>query len=112
MTELFDVRALRCPLDAVQRDSLLRSVVLAAKFGQKWFYTLKETAGLLHWSYDQVFDAVHFFRIDAARFLGIIRVPWWSLAEYLLDPADDVDAAVGEYLDTLPHREDSVRAFR
>lgn len=105
MTELFDVRALRCPLDAGQRDSLLRSVVLAAKFGQKWFYTLKETAGLLHWSYDQVFDAVHFYRLDAVKLLGLVRVPWWSLAEYLLDPAEEVDAALAGYLDALPRRE-------
>lgn len=62
-------------------------------------------AGILHWSYDQIFDAIHFYRLDAVVFLNLVRIPWWSLAEYLADPADDIDRATAEYLQSIPRRE-------
>lgn len=105
MTELFNIRELREPLTREQCALVLSSIVSRARLGGKYFYTLKESAGLLHWSYDQIFDAVHFYRLDAVRLLGLVRVPWWSLAEYLLDPAEEVDAALAAYLDALPRRE-------
>lgn len=105
MTELFDLKELRRPLSSSQRRAQLFSVVNSARLGRQFFYTMKQAAGILHWSYDQIFDAIHFYRLDAVVFLNLVRIPWWSLAEYLADPADDIDRATAEYLQSIPHRE-------
>jgi hypothetical protein len=72
-------------------------------FWRKVFYVPDECAGLLHLTYDEIFAKLKWLKIDCIRILSIMRVPWWSLAGYLIDPGDDIDAAVYEYLDSLPH---------
>ena len=34
----------------------------------------------------------------------IVRIPWWSFAEYLIDPAEDMEEALQEYIKSLPHK--------
>lgn len=104
MRELFDVKSLRQPLTVNQRLAAAKKIISAAKFGIKYSYKLKEAAGILHWSSDQIFDAVKFYKIDAIQVLGMIRIPWWALAEYLIDPADDVEKMLAQYVNSLPHK--------
>ena len=66
---------------------------------------MKEVAGILHWSKDMIYDALYLYRIDGFRVLSLVRIPWWSLAEYLLDPADDIDTLFYAMIDSLPHKE-------
>lgn len=107
MTELFDLKDLRRPLTFAQRQSQLQAIVRSAKLGRQFFYSMKQVAGILHWSYDQIFDAVHLFKIDSVGFLNLIRIPWWSLAEYLIDPAEDVDKAASDWIQSIPLRKEA-----
>ena len=89
--DLFNILEYRLPLSEGERISLVRKIVKSAKMGIRYCYTMKEVAGMLHLSYDQMYDAIHFFKIDAVPVLSMVRIPWWSLAEYLLDPAEDIE---------------------
>lgn len=108
MNELFDIKSLRKTLTLTERKTTAKKIIKAASLGIKYCYTLKEAAGILHWSYDQIFDAVHSFKIDCFHILGLVRIPWWSLAEYLIDPADDIDSVFNRYISSLPRREKRV----
>ncbi len=105
MLELFNVKELRTPLSESQRFSAAKRVIAAAQLGIKYCYKIKEAAGILHWSDDQMFEAIKYYRIDAVEALGMVRIPWWSLAEYLIDPADDVDKCMTKYLESIPHKQ-------
>lgn len=105
MLELFNVKELRTPLSESQRFSAAKKVIAAAQLGIKYCYKIKEAAGILHWSDDQMFEAIKYYRIDAVEALGMVRIPWWSLAEYLIDPADDVDKCMTKYLESIPHKQ-------
>lgn len=106
MQGLFDFRDDPCcaPLTEQQRINAAKDVIKQAKYGVKYAYTMSEVAGILHWSYDQIFDAIHFFKLDAYQILSLVRVPWWSFAEYLIDPAEDVDDLFQKYLDKIPRK--------
>ena len=103
--ELFNFRELVQPLTPEQRMSAVKAVIRDARYGLKYVYTMKEVAGILHWSKDMVYDALHLYRIDAFRVLSLVRIAWWSLAEYLLDPADDIDSLFYAMIDSLPRKE-------
>lgn len=103
--ELFNFRELVQPLTPDQRLRAVETVVRDALYGLKYVYNMKEVAGILHWSKDMIYDALYLYRIDGFRVLSLVRIPWWSLAEYLLDPADDIDTLFYAMIDSLPHKE-------
>lgn len=103
--ELFNFRELVQPLTPDQRLRAVETVVRDALYGLKYVYSMKEVAGILHWSKDMVYDALHLYRIDGFRVLSLVRIAWWSLAEYLLDSTDDIDALFYAMIDSLPHKE-------
>lgn len=103
--ELFNFRELVQPLTPDQRLSAVETVVRDALYGLKYVYTMKEVAGILHWSKDMIYDALYLYRIDGFRVLSMVRIAWWSLAEYLLDPAADIDASFYAMIDSLPRKE-------
>jgi hypothetical protein len=103
--ELFpDLWKFRAALTEPERIALAKQVIRDAKLGLRYFYPLRMAAGLLHLSTDEIQSAVHFYRIDCTALLSTFRIPWWSLAEYLLDPADDLEIAFYEYINSLPRR--------
>lgn len=103
--ELFNFRELVQPLAPDQRLRAVKTVVRDACYGLKYVYSMKEVAGILHWSKDMIYDALYMYRIDGFRVLSLIRIAWWSLAEYLLDPADDIDTLFYAMIDSLPRKE-------
>lgn len=104
--ELFNFRELVQPLTPDQRLRAVETVVRDALYGLKYVYSMKEVAGILHWSKDMVYDALYLYRIDGFRVLSLVRIAWWSLAEYLLDSAEDIDSLFYAMIESLPHRED------
>lgn len=102
--ELFNFRHLVRPLTPAQRMDAVKAVVAAARLGLKYMYSVREVAGILHWSKDMVYDALHSYKIDAFHVLGLVRVAWWSLAEYLLDPAEDLDDVFCRFIESLPRK--------
>ena len=104
--ELFNFRELVQSLTFSQRMDAVKTVVANAYLGIKYTYSMKEVAGILHWSKDMVYDALYLYRIDGFRVLSLVRIAWWSLAEYLLDSAEDIDSLFYAMIESLPHRED------
>ena len=97
--ELFDLPELRTPLLPAQREGVSRKIINAARLGVKYTYTVKETCGILNLSRDMVDYLIHFYRLDALALGVIYRIPWYSLAEYLLDMDDDgMNEALYEYI--------------
>lgn len=98
------------PLTDGQKQSLIRRIINSADQGWQYMYKVREAAGLLHLTYDEIQTLLNYYKLDCIVIRDtIIRIPWWSLAEYLIDPAEDVEAAMNEYLKTLPHR--SLKAY-
>jgi len=92
------------PLTDGQKQSLIRRIINSADQGWQYMYKVREAAGLLHLTYDEIQTLLNYYKLDCIVIRDtIIRIPWWSLAEYLIDPAEDVEAAMNEYLKTLPH---------
>jgi excisionase family DNA binding protein len=96
--ELFDVTELRIPLTLDQKNSALRRIIDAARFGAQYTYTIKEACGILGISRDSMDFLIHTYRIDAIAIGTIYRIAWYSLAEYIVDPADDLDEVFDEYI--------------
>jgi excisionase family DNA binding protein len=96
--ELFDLTELRLPLTPDQKNRALRRIVNAARCGAKYAYTIKEACGILGLSRDEMQYLIHTYRLDAVSFGVIYRITWYSLAEYILEPGDDIDEAVDEYI--------------
>jgi hypothetical protein len=96
--ELFDLTELRVPLSPARKDAALRRVTSAARLGLKYTYTIKEAAGILSLSRDEVDYLVHSYCLDVLAIGTVYRVPWYSLAEYILDPGDDIDEALDEFI--------------
>jgi len=96
--ELFDLPELRVPLSPAQKDAALHRIASAARFGIKYTYTIKEAAGILALSRDSIDHLIHSYRMDALAMGVIYRIPWYSLAEYILDPGDDIDEALDEFI--------------
>lgn len=109
--ELFeDLSIYRPPLTSREKNELVRCLIRDARLGIRYLYEIKAAAGLLHMSYDEIMTAIHFYRIDTTSILSALRIPWWSLCEYLIDPADDLDAAFNEYLDSIVNKKNAVRS--
>ena len=96
--ELFDLTDLRIPLSPERKSAALRRIVDAARFGARYVYTVKEACGILAVSRDVMDHLIHSYRLDALAVGTIYRVPWYSLAEYILDPGGDIDEALDEYI--------------
>jgi len=96
--ELFDITELRIPLTPDQKNIALRRIVDAALLGAQYTYTLKETCGILGISRDSIDYLVHTYRLDAVAIGTIYRITWYSLAEYIIDSADDIDEVFDEYI--------------
>lgn len=98
------------PLTDGQKQSLIRRIIDSADQGWQYMYKVREAAGLLHLTYDEIQTLLNYYKLDCIVIRDtIIRIPWWSLAEYLIDPAEDLEAAFYAYLKTLPHR--SLKAY-
>lgn len=92
------------PLTQDGRESLIHQIVYRAHIGYQYMYDVKETVGLLHITYDEMQTLLHFYKLDCTVIRDtIVRIPWWSLAEYLIDPADDMEKALQDYIKSLPH---------
>lgn len=102
--ELFSAADYRRPLTDFERETLIDSIYRRAKLGAKYMYSVRETSGMFHISFDEMQTLLTFYRIDCIKIREVVRIPWWSLCEYLIDPADDVDEAVEKYLSALPHK--------
>ena len=96
--ELFELPELRIPLSQNQKEAELCRIVDAARLGVKFTYTIKEACGILRLSRDEMDYLIHFYRLDALALGVIYRIPWYSLAEYLLDTDDDISEAFDEYI--------------
>ena len=69
-------------------------------------YREKEVCTMLRVTYDEIQTLLNYYRLDCTVIRDtVIRIPWWSLAEYLIDPAEDLEAAFYAYLKSLPHKE-------
>lgn len=103
MTELFSISELRQPLTPEEKDALIDRIIRYARLGRQYMYEVREAAGLMHISYDEIQTLLNFYKLDCIVIKDtIVRIPWWSLAEYLIDPAEDVENAFQDYLKSLP----------
>lgn len=106
MQELFSISELRKPLTAEEKEALIRRIVRNAHLGIQYMYEVREAAGMMHISYDEIQTLLNFYKLDCTVLRDtIVRIPWWSFAEYLIDPADDMETALQDYLKALPHKE-------
>ena len=96
--ELFDLSKLRMPLSHSQKETTLRRIIDAARFGAQYTYTIKEACGILGISRDSMDYLIHTYRMDAIAIGTIYRITWYSLAEYIIEPGEDVDEAYYEYI--------------
>ena len=96
--ELFDLTELRIPLTPDQKNSALRRIIYAARCGAQYTYTIKEACGILNISRDEIGHLIHYYRLDALALGVVYRIPWYSLAEYLLDTDNDIDEVFDEYI--------------
>ena len=86
--ELFDLTELRTPLSPDQKNATLRRIVESARLGVRYTYTIKEACGILSVSRDVMDRLIRFYYIDATVLGTIYRIPWYALAEYILDQDD------------------------
>jgi len=100
--ELFDITELRIPLTPDQKNIALRRIIDAARLGAQYTYTLKEACGILGISRDSMDFLIHTYRMDAVSIGTIYRITWYSLAEYIIDPGDDIDEVFYEYIRSQP----------
>ena len=92
-------------LSQEEKDRLISRIVRNAQIGVCYMYKVKEVCGFLHATYDEMQTLLNYYKLDCVVIRDtIIRIPWWSLAEYLIDPADDVETAMYAYLKSLPHK--------
>lgn len=97
--ELFDdLRQFREPLTERQRLAAIDELAMHAKLGIRYFYTLREACAILHCSYDEMNTLIHLYRLDVVTFRDAYRVPWWALAEYLIDPEDEIEEEIDELI--------------
>jgi len=96
--ELFDLTELRIPLSPEQKNISLHRIVNAARLGAQYTYTIKEACGILGISRDSMDYLIHTYRLDAVAIGTIYRITWYSLAEYIIDPADDIDEVFDEFI--------------
>lgn len=105
MNELFSKSELRQPpLDAEGKENLIHRIIDRARYGVQYMYEVREAAGLMHITYDEIQTLLNYYKLDCIIIRDtIVRIPWWSFAEYLIDPADDLEPALYDYINSLPH---------
>jgi len=96
--ELFDLTELRIPLTPDQKNSALCRIVYAARYGAQYTYTIKAACGILGISRDSMDYLINTYRLDAIVIGTVYRIAWYSLAEYIIEPADDIDKAFDEFI--------------
>lgn len=105
-SDLFSAEDLKQPpLTHKEKDELIEDLIYRARIGIQFLYSLSEVASKLRISIDVMQGLIYSYKLDCTRIRSVLRVPWWSLVEYLSDPADDIDEAVRDYLQTIPHKE-------
>lgn len=97
--ELFDdLRPYREPLTERQRLAAIDELSRRAQLGIQYTYTLREACAILHCSYDEMNTLIHLYRLDVVTLRDAYRVPWWALAEYLIDPEDQIEEEIYELI--------------
>lgn len=103
---LFTTEELRQPaLTQQDRETALARLKKRAYWGIQYLYGVQETAAILHLTADEMQGLIYSYRLDCTRIRTTLRIPWWSICEYLIDPAEDIDRAVEDYLKTLPQKQ-------
>ena len=104
--ELFDnLKQYRCPLSAAQRDDAVRFLIKNARIALKYFYTMKQSCAFLHCSIDELQTLLHFYKVDVILFRDAYRVPWYSLAGFLLmQEQDTLWEDMYAYIRTMPRK--------
>jgi hypothetical protein len=105
--ELFDIseiKVCRGSLTKEKREVSAREIIQRARMRIKYFYTLRETCGILHCSYDELLTLITKYRLDVIFFLSARRIPWWDLAGFMLDTDDDLEEALHEYLQAIARK--------
>jgi len=96
--ELFELSELRIPLTPPMKETTLRRITEAARLGAQYTYTIKKACGILGISRDSMDYLIHTYRVDAVAVGTIYRIAWYSLAEYIIEPGEDVDEVFYEYI--------------
>jgi len=96
--ELFDLTELRIPPTPDQKNTAVRRIVESARCGAQYTYTIKEACGILGISRDSMDYLIRTYRLDAVVVGAIYRITWYSLAEYIIEPADDIDEVFDEFI--------------
>ena len=104
--DLFSAEDLKQPpLTQQDKKRLIDELIYRADIGAQYMYSLSDVAARLRISIDVMQGPIYNYKLDCTRIRSVLRVPWWSFVEYLADPADDVEEAVKEYLQTLPQKQ-------
>ena len=99
------------PLTRTERESHVDDIYRRVKYGVKYMYSRFEVAGILRSSLDEVQTLLDYYKLDSIRIRKVVRIPWWSLCEFLLDPADDVDVAFYKYVSLMPSKPQKSRTI-
>lgn len=92
-------------LTAEDKEYLIQKLIYQAKYGMQYLYGVYETANMLRLTIDQMQGLIYSYKLDCTSIRTALRVPWWSICEYLIDPAENVDKAVAEYIRSLPQKQ-------
>lgn len=104
--EFFLTEELKQPaLTEVEKLEVIDNLLKRAKLGVQFLYGVYETANMLRLTIDEMQGLIYSYKLDCTSIRTSLRVPWWSICEYLIDPAEDVDKAVADYIRTLPQKQ-------
>ncbi len=102
---LFTTKELRQPvLTQVDKANVLSRLKKRADWGIQWLYEVSETAAILHLTADEMQGLIYSYKLDCTRIRTTLRVPWWSICEYIIDPAEDIEQELEDYLKSLPQK--------
>jgi hypothetical protein len=76
----------------------LISIFIETIYTNPTTYTIKEACGILSVSRDSIDYLIHTYRLDVVVVGIIYRITWYSLAEYIIEPADDIDEVFDEFI--------------
>ena len=103
--QFFTSRELKQPeLTDTEKNKVIKKLIHRAELGDKYLYGVNETAGLLNLSIDEIQGLIYSYKLDCTCIRSSLRIPWWSICEYLIDPAFDIDEAVYEYMKSIPNK--------
>ena len=87
------------------KEYLIQKLIYQANYRMQYLYGVYETANMLRLTIDQMQGLIYSYKLDCTSIRTALRFPWWSICEYLIDPAEDVDKAVAEYIRSLPQKQ-------